>query len=79
VTLTTIFIFINTLIATGIAVTAFSLMLYVVRYNWSSPVARAFVLILAGTIGLPVGPFLGWRYGPAAAGRTSPWTWSTTT
>ncbi len=49
-TLTTIFIFINTLIATGIAVTAFSLMLYVVRYNWPSPVARAFVLILAGTM-----------------------------
>lgn len=49
-TLTTIFIFINTLIATGIAITAFSLMLYVVRYNWSSPVARAFVLILAGTM-----------------------------
>lgn len=39
---------INTLIATGIAVTAFSLLLYVVRYNWSSPVARAFVFILIG-------------------------------
>ena len=49
-TLTTLFIFINTLIATGIAVTAFSLMLYVVRYNWPSPVARAFVFILAGTM-----------------------------
>ncbi len=37
---------INTLIATGISVTALSLMLYVVRYNWSSPVARPFVFIL---------------------------------
>ncbi len=47
-TLTSIFVFVNTLVATGIAVTAFSLMLYVLRYNWSSPVARAFAYILAG-------------------------------
>lgn len=36
----------NTLIATGISVTAFSLVLYVLRYNWSSPVARTFTFIL---------------------------------
>ncbi|HLF25831.1 MAG TPA: histidine kinase N-terminal 7TM domain-containing protein [Anaerolineae bacterium] len=48
--LISIFILINTLLATGIAVTAFSLLLYVVRYNWSSPVARAFAFILAGTM-----------------------------
>lgn len=48
--LTSIFALINTLIATGIAVTSFSLLLYVARYNWSSPVARAFAFILAGTL-----------------------------
>src|SRR3972149_479382 len=50
VILTAVFVLINTLLATGIAVTAFSLMLYVLRYNWSSPVARAFALILASTM-----------------------------
>ena len=45
-----IFALINTLIATGIAVTSFSLVLYVLRYNRPSPVARAFALILAGTL-----------------------------
>jgi len=49
VTLTSVFVLINTLLATGIAVTSFSLMLYVMRYNWSSPVARAFAFILTGT------------------------------
>ncbi len=49
-TLISIFVLINTLIATGIAVTSFSLMLYVLRYNWPSPVARAFAYILAGTM-----------------------------
>ena len=48
--LISIFILINTLIAIGIAVTAFSLVLYVVRYNWSSRVARAFTFILACTL-----------------------------
>jgi hypothetical protein len=48
--LISIFSLINTLIATGIAVTSFSLLLYVLRYNWSSPVARAFGFILAGTM-----------------------------
>ncbi|MGH2592218.1 MAG: histidine kinase N-terminal 7TM domain-containing protein [Anaerolineae bacterium] len=45
-----IFALINTLIATGIAVTSFSLVLYVLRYNRPSPVARAFALILSGTL-----------------------------
>jgi hypothetical protein len=48
VTLTSVFVLVNTLVATGITVTAFSLMLYVLRYNWSSPVARAFAYILTG-------------------------------
>lgn len=48
--LSSIFILINTLIATGIAVTAFSLLLYIWRYNWSSPVSQAFIFILAGTL-----------------------------
>ncbi len=45
-----IFTLVNTLIATGIAVTAFSLTIYVLRYNRASPVARAFAYILAGTL-----------------------------
>ncbi len=36
-------------------------------------VSSAWGLILAGTIGLPVGPFLGWRYGPAAAIERANW------
>jgi len=50
VNLIPILILINTLIATGISVTSFSLLLYVLRYNWSSPVARAFIFIMAGTM-----------------------------
>ncbi len=49
-TFTSIAILFNTLIATGIAVTSFSLMLYVLRYNWASPVARTFAFILIGTM-----------------------------
>lgn len=33
----------------------------------------AWGLVLAGTIGLPVGTFLGWRYGPAAVVRRPNW------
>lgn len=36
-------------------------------------VSPAWGLVLAGTIGLPVGAFLGWRYGPAAAVRKAKW------
>ncbi len=44
--LTTIIIFINSLLSIGIAVTAFALLIYIIRYNWRSPVARAFSVML---------------------------------
>jgi hypothetical protein len=44
--LTTIFIFLNSLLSIGIAVTAFALLIYIIRYNWRSPVARAFSVLL---------------------------------
>jgi hypothetical protein len=36
-------------------------------------VSPAWGLVLAGTVGLPVGAFLGWRYGRAAAVRRANW------
>jgi hypothetical protein len=44
--LTTIIIFVNSLLSIGIAVTAFALLIYIIRYNWRSPVARAFSVLL---------------------------------
>lgn len=36
----------NSILSAGIAVTAFALLLYIIRYNWRSPVARAFSMLL---------------------------------
>ena len=44
--LTIIIAFINSLLSIGIAVTAFALLIYIIRYNWRSPVARAFSVLL---------------------------------
>jgi hypothetical protein len=44
--LTTLIIFLNSLLSIGIAVTAFALLIYIIRYNWRSPVARAFSVLL---------------------------------
>jgi hypothetical protein len=44
--LTTIINFVNSLLSIGIAVTAFALLIYIIRYNWRSPVARAFSVLL---------------------------------
>ncbi len=38
--------FVNSLLSIGIAVTAFALLIYIIRYNWRSPVARAFCVLL---------------------------------
>src|SRR5512136_2210811 len=43
---TIIIAFLNSLLSIGIAVTAFALLLYIIRYNWRSPVARAFSVLL---------------------------------
>jgi hypothetical protein len=44
--LTIIIAFLNSLLSIGIAVTAFALLIYIIRYNWRSPVARAFSVLL---------------------------------
>src|SRR5512139_2649008 len=44
--LTTIITFVNSLLSIGIAVTAFALLIYIIRYNWRSSVARAFSVLL---------------------------------
>ena len=48
--LATLINFTNSLLSIGIAVTAFALLLYIIRYNWRSPVARAFCVMLAGVM-----------------------------
>ncbi len=47
INLASILAFGNSILSAGIAVTAFSLLLYIIRYNWRSPVARAFSVLLA--------------------------------
>jgi hypothetical protein len=44
--LTALIVFVNSLLSIGIAVTAFALLIYIIRYNWRSPVARAFSVLL---------------------------------
>jgi hypothetical protein len=46
---------INSILSTGTAVTAFSLLIYILRYNWRAPVARTFSLLLAGVMIVYVG------------------------
>jgi hypothetical protein len=52
---------INSILSTGTAVTAFALVLYIVRYNWRSPVARAFSVLLAGVMLVYVGDAILYR------------------
>ena len=47
---TTVITFVNSLLSVGIAVTAFALLIYIIRYNWRSPVARAFSVLLMNAI-----------------------------
>ncbi len=53
--LTAILAFLNSILSTGTAVTAFSLLMYIIRYNWRAPVARAFSVLLAGVMAVYVG------------------------
>ena len=46
---------INSILSTGTAVTAFSLLIYIVRYNFRSPVARAFSVLLGCVMWVYVG------------------------
>lgn len=54
-TFTTLVAFANSLLSIGIAVTAFALLLYIIRYNWRSPVARAFSVLLACVLWVSMG------------------------
>ena len=54
-TFTTLITFVNSLLSIGIAVTAFALLLYIVRYNWRSPVARAFSVLLTCVMWVSLG------------------------
>lgn len=47
VSLISVLALVNSILSAGTAVTAFSLLMYIVRYNWRAPVARAFSLLLA--------------------------------
>lgn len=52
---------INSILSTGTAVTAFSLLLYILRYNWRAPVARAFSILLACVMLVYVGDSILYR------------------
>ena len=62
---------INSILSTGTAVTAFALLLYIVRYNWRSPVARAFSVLLGGVMWVYVGDSI--LYRATAAEATEMW------
>jgi hypothetical protein len=57
----TIIASINSLLSIGIAVTAFALLLYIVRYNWRSPVARAFSVLLTCVMFVAMGDAVMYR------------------
>ncbi len=58
---TTIITFVNSLLSVGIAVTAFALLLYIIRYNWHSPVARAFCVLLTCVMFVSLGDSVVYR------------------
>jgi hypothetical protein len=53
--LATLISFVNQILSIGIAVTAFALLIYIIRYNWRSPVARAFSVLLACVMWVSLG------------------------
>jgi hypothetical protein len=59
--LTIIIAFINSLLSIGIAVTAFALLIYIIRYNWRSPVARAFSVLLTCVMFVSMGDAVVYR------------------
>src|SRR5262245_41292933 len=59
--LTTIIIFVNSLLSIGIAVMAFALLIYIIRYNWRSPVARAFCVLLTCVMFVSMGDAVMYR------------------
>lgn len=47
ISLVSILALLNNILSTGTAVTAFSFLMYILRYNWRASVARAFIVLLA--------------------------------
>ena len=47
ISLVSILALLNNILSTGTAVTAFSFLMYIIRYNWRASVARAFIVLLA--------------------------------
>ncbi len=58
---TIIIAFINSLLSIGIAVTAFALLIYIIRYNWRSSVARAFSVLLTCVMFVSMGDAVVYR------------------
>ena len=58
---------INSILSTGTAVTAFSLLIYIIRYNFRSPVARAFSVLLGCVMWVYVGDSILYRATDAEA------------
>src|SRR5512136_922812 len=73
---TIIIAFLNSLLSIGIAVTAFALLIYIIRYNWRSPVARAFSVLLACVMFVSMGDAVVYRVvEPVWAERWLRWQW----
>ena len=74
--LTIIIAFLNSLLSIGIAVTAFALLIYIIRYNWRSPVARAFSVLLTCVMFVSMGDAVVYRVvEPVWAERWLRWQW----
>ncbi|CAG0927586.1 hypothetical protein TFLX_00536 [Thermoflexales bacterium] len=74
--LTTIITFVNSLLSIGIAVTAFALLIYIIRYNWRSPVARAFSVLLMCVMFVSMGDAVMYRVvDPEWIERWLRWQW----
>src|SRR5512143_2598474 len=59
--LTIVIAFVNSLLSIGIAVTAFALLIYIIRYNWRSPVARALSVLLMWVMFVSMGDAVMYR------------------
>ena len=59
--LTIVIAFVNSLLSIGIAVTAFALLIYIIRYNWRSSVARAFIVLLTCVMFVSMGDAVVYR------------------
>src|SRR5512143_2182338 len=74
--LTIVIAFVNSLLSIGIAVTAFALLIYIIRYNWRSPVARALSVLLMWVMFVSMGDAVMYRVtDPLWIERWLRWQW----